>query len=111
MRERLPMDAEEQAEARVRSEPSAAPPISLLALQRTAGNQAVGRMLGRMSVRTAPTPAIVSGETRTKHVVAEADQEAEAKAGYGSRTFVTTEKALTDVIDADPFDFSEASSK
>jgi hypothetical protein len=89
------------------------------ALQRTIGNHALaellrpaeatgGARLQRMSIRGVDTASSVSGTTRTKHVVAAADQAARAAAEFGSTTFVTSEAVLTDAVDADDHDFTEA---
>jgi hypothetical protein len=106
MRAHTTRDPDREATGR-RPAPPAAQPAPMIDLQRSAGNQAVTRHIQRMAVRSVKTPSIVSKATHDKHVVAEADQEAEAKAGYGSRTFVTSDGTLTAIVDADPFDFTE----
>jgi hypothetical protein len=60
----------------------------------------------RMSVGGTAKASSVSGTTRAKHVMAVAGQEADAQAGYGSRTFVTSDAVLTAAVDADAHDFA-----
>lgn len=97
----------------------------IVQLQRTIGNQAVMRLLGktpplmtrgapnvvqRMKVRNAPKASTLSGPTAAKHVEANAaTQAARAEAEYGSRTFVTNASLITNAVDADGHNFTEAS--
>lgn len=87
------------------------PPEAVLALQKSAGNQAVGRVLQRMSVRATKTPSVVSSDTRKKHVFALNAHEAEAEGGYGPRTFVTSDATLTNAVDENDHDFTETANK
>jgi len=60
----------------------------------------------RMAIGGAPTPSSVSGTTHTKHVMAQPGQAVAAQAGYGSRTFVTSDADLTAAVDAAAHDFA-----
>jgi hypothetical protein len=102
----------------------------MLALQRSIGNAAVARLLARgrslprkarvgsaqprlqrMSVAGTAVASSVSGETRTKHVVASAGQQAAADGGYGDRTFVRSDNVLTAAVDADPHSFAAGAAR
>lgn len=75
------------------------------ALRRQAAQHG-GPTIRRMSVGGAPTASSVSGTTSAKHVMAEPGQAADAAAGYGSRTYVTSEAVLTAAVDADAHNFA-----
>jgi hypothetical protein len=72
------------------------------------GNRVVSTTVQRMSVRAVATASTLSGPTATKHVEPAATQQARANAEYGSRTFVLTAAAITDVVDANNHNFVEA---
>jgi hypothetical protein len=80
------------------------PGANLGALRRQAAQHG-GPVIRRMKVDGADVPSSVSGTTSTKHVMALAGQAADAQAGYGSRTFVTSDAILTAAVDADGHDF------
>jgi hypothetical protein len=60
-----------------------------------------------MTVRTGAKAATVSGETSRKHVMAASGQEAAAREGFGSRTFVSDGSLLTAKVDAHDHNFTE----
>lgn len=74
------------------------------ALRRQAAQH--GSTIRRMSVNGVAKASTVSGTTSAKHVMAEAGQAADAAAGYGSRTYVTSEATLTAAVDANAHDFA-----
>lgn len=75
------------------------------ALRRQAAQHG-GPVIRRMTVGGVAVGSSVSGATHTKHVVAEAGQAADAAAGYGSRTFVTSDAVLTAAVDANATNFA-----
>jgi hypothetical protein len=81
------------------------PAADLGALRRQAAQHG-GPTIRRMTVGGAPAATSVSGVTHTKHVMAEAGQAADAAAGYGSRTFVTSDATLIAAVNADATDFA-----
>jgi len=107
-RERRDTPAPDPETAPVEPALDASRPQAVLALQQSAGNHAVGRVLQRMSVRSTKSKAVVSSDTRKKHVCAVDAQEAEARGGFGPRTFVASESILTNAVDQDDHDFTEA---
>lgn len=76
----------------------------LSALRRQAAQH--GPTIRRMTVGGAPKGSSVSGTTSAKHVMAEPGQAADAAAGYGSRTYVTSEATLTAAVDANAHNFA-----
>ena len=74
------------------------------ALRRQAAHRG-GPAIRRMTVGGAAVASSVSGTTSAKHVMAEAGQAADAEAGYGSRTYVTSEATLTAAVDANGHNF------
>jgi hypothetical protein len=74
------------------------------ALRRQAAQH--GPTIRRMSVNGVAKLSTVSGTTSAKHVMAEAGQAADAAAGYGSRTYVTSEATLTAAVDANGHNFA-----
>jgi hypothetical protein len=61
-----------------------------------------------MSVRGTVTAAVVSGPTRTKHVVPTVSQAVTAVANYGDSTFVASDADLTAAVDGNAHNFLEA---
>jgi hypothetical protein len=61
----------------------------------------------RMKVQGANTLSEVSSPTKTKHVVALANQATQAEANYGDSTFVTSDQALTAPVNANTYNFTE----
>jgi hypothetical protein len=74
------------------------------ALRRQAAQH--GPTIRRMSVDGVAKVSTVSGTTSAKHVKAEAGQAADAAAGYGSRTYVTSEATLIAAVDANGHNFA-----
>jgi hypothetical protein len=64
-----------------------------------------------MTVGGVPKASTVSGTTSAKHVMAEAGQAADAAAGYGSRTYVTSEATLTAAVDANAHNFAAGAAR
>ena len=75
------------------------------ALRRQAAHRG-GPAIRRMTVGGVAVASSVSGTTSAKHVMAEAGQAADAEAGYGSRTYVTSEATLTAAVDANAHNFA-----
>lgn len=63
----------------------------------------------KMSVRGTNTMSSLTTGTANKHVKSLAEQAQAAKDGFGDRTFVVNNTALTAPIDANAHDFTEAS--
>jgi len=60
-----------------------------------------------MKIRGSDTAAVVSGTTHDKHVVAANAQQAAAVGAYLHSTFVVSDAALTDAVNANNHDFNE----
>jgi uncharacterized protein DUF4157 len=63
-----------------------------------------------MKIRGTDEKSYIASETKSKHVVATGGQQAKADELFGDSTFVTTEAELTQPVDADAHDFTEAKS-
>ena len=65
------------------------------------------KSIQRMKTLAGDKASEVTSATHNKHVMGTAGQEANAKAGYGPRTYVTSDSVLTSIVDADPHKFTE----
>ncbi len=61
-----------------------------------------------MKIQGTDKASEVNSATSTKHVVAETDQERKAKENYGDSTFVLSSSVLTEAVDANTHDFTDA---
>ena len=67
----------------------------------------VQKSLQRMKIRTVDKASEVIAATHNKHVMGIEGQAADAKAGYGPRTYITSDAILTNIVDANPHNFTD----
>lgn len=66
------------------------------------------KFIQRMKTQAGDKASEVTSTTHDKHVKDVGSQAADAQAGYGPKTYVTSDSVLTSIVDADPYQFAEA---